>query len=90
MAMRPAARRTEGESQPTCRESFNTEWYPTDGGYFLILFPSRDRLGSTLDGMNGAGLVLAILAEVEPRVGPARNNGHQFPRPRLTLGNTPC
>lgn len=77
-------------------EPYIMEWYPTDGGYPSIAIQNFDLLSGTMDGINAAGLVVAILADdegirilgprLEPHPGAARAVGiHELQLMRLLL-----
>ena len=46
-------------------EPYVMEWYPEDGGYASLSIHGFDALSGTLDGINRAGLVVAIMADDE-------------------------
>lgn len=50
---------------PAMSEPYIMAWYPEDGGYASIASHAFDLLSGTLDGMNSAGLVVSILADMD-------------------------
>ena len=50
---------------PVMSEPYVMEWYPEDGGYPSLAIHTFDILSGTLDGINGEGLVVSILADEE-------------------------
>jgi len=46
-------------------EPYIMEWQPTDGGYASWAMHSNDVLGGTFDGINSAGLAVALMADEE-------------------------
>ena len=77
-------------------EPYIMEWYPSDGGYASIAIQSFDLLSGTLDGINGAGLAVSILADdegimllgpgLEPHPGAVRTIGiHELQLMRMLL-----
>lgn len=58
-------------------EPYIMEWQPTDGGYASWTMHSNDLLGGAFDGINSAGLAVALMADEgamgtihEPQMGP--------------------
>ena len=51
--------------EPMVRHPYVLELHPTDGGYASIAIQAFDLVGGTLDGMNDAGLVVAIMADAD-------------------------
>jgi len=83
-------------ARPIMSEPYIMVWHPTDGGYPTLAVHAFDLLSGTLEGINGAGLVVAILADhtainelgpkLEPHPGPARAVGlHELAVMRLVL-----
>jgi hypothetical protein len=77
-------------------ETYIMEWYPEDGGYATLAIQGCDLLSGTFDGINSAGLVVAILADdegiarlgpnIEMHLGPPRAIGlHELQLMRLLL-----
>jgi hypothetical protein len=63
-------------------EPYIMEWQPTDGGYASWAVHSNDLLGGAFDGMNSAGLAVALMADegamakvYEPQMGPTEKVG---------------
>ena len=63
-------------------EPYIMEWQPTDGGYASWAIHSNDLLGGAIDGMNSAGLAVALMADEtamgtlhEPHMGPPEKVG---------------
>ena len=63
-------------------EPYIMEWQPTDGGYTSWAIHSNDLLGGAFDGMNSAGLAVALMADEtamgtlhEPHMGPTDKVG---------------
>ena len=63
-------------------EPYIMEWQPTDGGYASWAIHSNDLLGGAFDGINSAGLAVALMADeeamgimYEPHMGPPRAIG---------------
>ena len=63
-------------------EPYIMEWQPTDGGYTSWAIHSNDLLGGAFDGMNSAGLAVALMADegamgtlYEPQMGPTEKVG---------------
>lgn len=50
---------------PVMSEPYIMEWHPTDGGYASLAVHAFDLLSGTLDGINSAGLVVALMADQE-------------------------
>jgi len=46
-------------------EPYLMEWQPTDGGYASWTIHANDLLGGAFDGINSAGLVVALMADEE-------------------------
>lgn len=62
---RPPADADAAQHRSPFREPYIMEWYPYDGGYASIALQAFDLLSGTYDGMNSAGLVVAVLADNE-------------------------
>lgn len=60
----------KAKQRPVFSEPYIMEWYPQDGGYASIAIQAGELLAGTYDGMNSAGLVVVILADVETMMGP--------------------
>lgn len=63
-------------------EPYIMEWQPTDGGYASWAIHSNDLLGGAFDGINSAGLTVALMADeeamgtmYEPHMGPPQAIG---------------
>ncbi|OFW27127.1 MAG: hypothetical protein A3H97_13270 [Acidobacteria bacterium RIFCSPLOWO2_02_FULL_65_29] len=50
---------------PVMSEPYIMAWYPKDGGYASIASHAFDLLSGTIDGMNSAGMVVSILADMD-------------------------
>ena len=61
----PSASTEYRDSRPVMAEPYIMTWYPEDGGYASLAIHAFDMLSGTLDGINSAGLVVAILADEE-------------------------
>jgi hypothetical protein len=61
----PLSPEDKAKQRPVFSEPYLMEWYPQDGGYASMAIQAGDLLSGTFDGMNSAGLVVAILADVE-------------------------
>jgi hypothetical protein len=61
----PLSPEDKAKQRPVFSEPYLMEWYPQDGGYASMAMQAGDLLSGTFDGMNSAGLVVAILADVE-------------------------
>ena len=81
---------------PVMGEPYIMEWYPKDGGHASLAIHAFDTLSGTLDGINGAGLVVSILADeealaelgpnIEMHIGPPQVIGlHELQVMRLLL-----
>ncbi len=81
---------------PVMSEPYVMEWHPEDGGYASLALHSFDLLSGTLDGINSAGLVVALMADQEamselgprhePHLGMPRAVGlHELQLMRLVL-----
>jgi hypothetical protein len=77
-------------------EPYIMEWHPDNGGYASLAIHAFDTVSGTIDGINGAGLVVAMLADEEsmqalgpnwePQPGPQRVVGlHELAVMRLLL-----
>ena len=66
-------------------EPYLMEWHPEDGGYASLAIHAFETLSGTLDGINGAGLVVSILADEEgmQALGP---NWEPHPGPQQVVG----
>jgi hypothetical protein len=66
-------------------EPYLMEWHPEDGGYASLAIHSFDTLSGTLDGINSAGLAVAMLADEEgmQALGP---NWEPHPGQQLVVG----
>src|SRR5688500_6130701 len=62
---RPPAAEGRAHLAPVMHEPYILEWYPEDGGYPSLAIHAFDALAGTLDGINSAGLAVAILADEE-------------------------
>jgi hypothetical protein len=93
LPLSPVAR---AQLRPVMSEPYLVEWHPTDGGYPSLAIQAFDLLSGTLDGINGEGLTVAIMADeeamaalgphLEPHPGPARVVGlHELQVMRLLL-----
>lgn len=51
--------------EPMVRHPYVLEYHPTDGGYSSIAIQAYDLLSGTVDGMNEAGLSVALMADEE-------------------------
>jgi hypothetical protein len=51
--------------EPMVRHPYILELHPEDGGYDSIAIQAYDLLSGTVDGINGAGLVVSIMADEE-------------------------
>lgn len=61
----PLSPEEKAKQRPLFSEPYLMEWYPQDGGYASMAMHATELLAGTFEGMNSAGLVVALLADVE-------------------------
>jgi predicted choloylglycine hydrolase len=65
MVRAPLPPEVKDKLPPVMSEPYIMAWYPEDAGYSSLAIHACDILSGTIDGMNSAGLVVAIFADNE-------------------------
>jgi predicted choloylglycine hydrolase len=61
----PLPPEVRNQMSPVMSEPYMMEWHPEDGGYASLAMHAFDTLSGTLDGINSAGMAVAIMADEE-------------------------